>query len=55
MTHAELRIVEFLITSNATELVDLPDWFLALVEGEGGEERSEVECGVRMRCEKRRH
>jgi hypothetical protein len=41
MTHAERRIVEFLITSNATELADLPDWFLALVEGEGGEELSQ--------------
>jgi hypothetical protein len=40
MTHAERRIVEFLLTSNATELVDLPDWFLALVEGDGGQEPS---------------
>src|SRR5438105_1968186 len=37
MTHAERRIVEFLITSNPTEVTDLPDWFLALVEGDGGE------------------
>jgi hypothetical protein len=37
MTHAERRIVEFLITSNAREMADLPDWFLGLVEGEGGE------------------
>ena len=34
MTDAERRIVEFLITSNATELADLPDWFLALLEGD---------------------
>jgi hypothetical protein len=40
MTHAERRIVEFLLTSNATELADLPDWFLALIEGEGGDEPS---------------
>ena len=40
MTHNEHRIVEFLITSNATELADLPDWFLALIEGNGGEEPS---------------
>jgi hypothetical protein len=37
MTQSELRIVEFLITSNVTEMTDLPDWFLALVEVEGGE------------------
>jgi hypothetical protein len=37
MTHDERRIVEFLISSNATEMADLPDWFLGLVEGEGGE------------------
>ena len=34
MTDAERRIIEFLITSNATELADLPDWFLALLEGD---------------------
>ena len=41
VTHAEQRIVEFLIHSNATELADLPDWFLALVEGDGGSEPSQ--------------
>ena len=40
MTRAERRIVEFLLTSNATEMADLPDWFLALIEEEGGEEMS---------------
>jgi hypothetical protein len=40
MTEAERRIVEFLITSNATEITDLPDWFLALLEDEGGDEPS---------------
>jgi hypothetical protein len=37
MTEAERRIVEFLITSNATEMADLPDWLLGLVERESGE------------------
>jgi hypothetical protein len=40
MTHGERRIVEFLITSNATEMADLPDWFLAVVEGDGRDEPS---------------
>ncbi len=40
MTEAERRIVEFLITSNAMEMADLPDWFLALLEEEGGDEPS---------------
>lgn len=40
MTHAEQRIVEFLLTSNPTELADLPDWFLALLEQDGGDEPS---------------
>src|SRR4051794_27382098 len=29
-----LRIIEFLFTSDVTELADLPDWFLALVEAD---------------------
>jgi hypothetical protein len=37
MTDGERRIVEFLITSNATEMADLPDWLLGLVERESGE------------------
>ena len=40
MTHAELRIIEFLFTSNATELGDLPDWFLALIENDHEDELS---------------
>ena len=40
MTQAERRIIAFLMTSNATEMADLPDWFLALVEGDGGPELS---------------
>ena len=36
MTHGERCIIEFLITSNTTAMADLPDWFLALVEGDGG-------------------
>jgi hypothetical protein len=38
VTHAEQRIVEFLFSSNATEMADLPDWFLALGERDGGHE-----------------
>jgi hypothetical protein len=38
MTDAELRIIEFLMTSNATGPADLPDWLLALV---GGDEEGE--------------
>jgi hypothetical protein len=40
MTQAEQRIVEFLVTSNATRPEDLPDWFLMLIEGDGGAEIS---------------
>jgi hypothetical protein len=40
MTDAELRIIEFLMTSNATRPADLPDWLLALLEGECQEELS---------------
>src|SRR5512147_1473256 len=41
MTDAELRIIEFLIsTSDATRPADLPDWLLALLEGDGQEEMS---------------
>lgn len=32
MTHDEIRIIEYLFTTNATELADLPDWLLFLVE-----------------------
>ncbi len=40
MTDAELRIIEFLMTSNATRPGDLPDWLLALFEGDRQEELS---------------
>ena len=40
MTDAELRIIEFLMTSDATRPADLPDWLLALLEGECQEEMS---------------
>jgi hypothetical protein len=40
MTDAELRIIEFLITSEATRPADLPDWMLALLEGDCPEEFS---------------
>ena len=34
MTAAELRIIEFLMTSNATRPSDLPDWILVLIEAD---------------------
>jgi hypothetical protein len=34
LTDAELRIIEFLMTSHATRPADLPDWLLALLEGD---------------------
>jgi hypothetical protein len=40
MTEAELRIIEFLFTSNATRPADLPDWLLALLESDPPEELS---------------
>jgi hypothetical protein len=40
MTDAELQIVEFLMTSDATRPADLPDWLLALLEGDRPEELS---------------
>ena len=40
MTDAELRIIAFLMTSDATFPADLPDWLLALLEGESQEELS---------------
>ena len=38
MTDAELRIIEFLMTSDATRPADLPDWLLALLEDDHSEE-----------------
>ena len=40
MTDAELRIIEFLMTSDATRPADLPDWLLVLLEGNPQEELS---------------
>jgi hypothetical protein len=34
MTQNELRIIEFLITTNATELADLPDWLLHIIDAD---------------------
>jgi hypothetical protein len=34
MTEGELRIIEFLMTSDATRPADLPDWLLGLLEGD---------------------
>ena len=40
MTEAELQIIAFLFTSDATGPADLPDWMLALLEGNRPEELS---------------
>jgi len=40
MSDAELRIIEFLMTSGATRPADLPDWLLALLEDDHHEELS---------------
>jgi hypothetical protein len=40
MTDVELRIIAFLMTSDATRPADLPDWLLALLEGDSQEELS---------------
>ena len=40
MTEAELRIIEFLMTSDATRPADLPDWLLSLLEADRHEEPS---------------
>ena len=40
MTDAELRIIAFLMTSEAIGPADLPDWLLALLEGDRPEELS---------------
>jgi hypothetical protein len=40
MSDAELRIIEFLMTSDATQPADLPDWLLALLECDLQEELS---------------
>src|SRR3954454_1023129 len=40
MTDAELRIIEFLMTSDATRPADLPDWLLALLEDDRPKELS---------------
>ena len=41
MTDAELRIIEFLMTSDATRPADLPDWLLDLLEDDHHEEPSD--------------
>jgi hypothetical protein len=40
MTDAELRIIAFLMTSDATRPAELPDWMLALLEGDCPDELS---------------
>ena len=40
MTEAELRIIAFLMTSDATRPADLPDWLLSLLEADHHDEPS---------------
>jgi hypothetical protein len=40
MTDAELRIIAFLMSSEATRPAELPDWMLALLEGDCPDELS---------------
>jgi hypothetical protein len=40
MTDAELRIIEFLMNSDATRPADLPDWLLVLLEDDRQQEPS---------------
>src|SRR5262249_49118856 len=40
MTEAELQIIEFLFPPDAPRPADLPDWLLALLEGDRPEELS---------------
>jgi hypothetical protein len=40
MTDAELRIIEFVITSDATRPADLPDWMLTFLDGDAEREPS---------------
>jgi hypothetical protein len=42
MTNADLRIIAFIMTPDATRLADLPDWLLALLEDDRQEEPSHV-------------
>jgi hypothetical protein len=37
MTHHELRIIEFLFTTHANNLADLPDWLLHLIEADNAD------------------
>ena len=56
MTDAELRIITFLMTSDATRPADLPDWLLALLEGDHPEELShELITAASLLYVRRRH
>jgi len=56
MTEAELRIIEFLLTSGATRPADLPDWMLALLEGDCPEELThELITAASLLYVRRRH
>lgn len=56
MTNAELQIIEFLFTSHASRPADLPDWMLALLEGDDSEELShELITAASLLYLRRRH
>ena len=56
MIDAELRIIEFLITSDATRPADLPDWLLALLEADAeGEPSHEMITAASLMYVRRLH
>jgi hypothetical protein len=55
MTDAELRIIEFLMNSDATRPADLPDWLLALLEGDCQEPSHELITAASLMYIRRLH
>jgi hypothetical protein len=56
MTETELRIIAFLMTSEATRPAELPDWMLALLEGDRPDELShELITAASLMYVRRRH
>jgi hypothetical protein len=56
MTDAELRIIEFLITSDATRLADLPDWMLTFLDADAdGEPTHELITAASLMYVRRLH
>ena len=55
MTDAELRIIAFLMTSDATRPADLPDWLLALLEGDCQEPSHELITAASLLYLRRQH